>query len=160
MQRVVEIEKVTVKPLNQYNNMLNLSYCFFTADMYQDFNNKKWNIGNNISNTPKELCCQVFAYLLFLIICDIIENNITFELPLLRDRHAYIYVKCFQDEEFEKVFRRGAFEGIDYIKSEFKGYNLFFQWQKGMKIKEKPIYITKNLKDWFYSNINSGKQYY
>lgn len=141
-------------------------HAFTCKDLYRYVNPLKWNIPLHFywGTAPiwerRYLCGAVLNYLFFLIICDIIENNITFEFPLQGGDHAYMYSKCFQDDDFKQAFKRGKFNGIDFLKSEFKGYQLYFQWHRGMRIREKPIYISSKLKDWFYTEINSGKQYY
>ena len=62
-----------------------------------------------------------------LVLLDIIKNNITFEFPMTGGYSASIYVKCFQDEDFRKLYSGGKFLGIDFIASEFKGYQIFYQ---------------------------------
>lgn len=91
---------------------------------------------------------------------DIIENNVTFELPLFSKQRAYMFVKCIQGEELKRAVANGAFIGTDFIKTDFKAYYLVYQRICGRSIYEKKIYISCNLKQWFYSKINSGKQYY
>lgn len=96
-----------------------------------------------------------------LVINDIIENNVTFEIPCVGKKEARIYVKCVSGDEFTELYKKGAFKGIDYIKSGFKGYQLMFQWKyNNTRLKEKPIYIDKTTKAKFYDYINNGKQYY
>lgn len=62
-----------------------------------------------------------------LIIEDIIENNITVEIPCVGSKAARFYVKCYSGDEFIEMYKHGVFKGIDYVKSEFKGYQLMFQ---------------------------------
>jgi hypothetical protein len=50
--------------------------------------------------------------------------------------------------------------GIDFLNSNFKGYQIYFQYKYKGGWREKPIYINQKLKDKFYENINNGKQYY
>jgi len=69
----------------------------------------------------------VLVYFLILVINDIIDNNVTFEIPCVGKKEARIYVKCYSDEEFTKIYKNGGFKGIDYIKSGFKGYAFMFQ---------------------------------
>lgn len=103
---------------------------------------------------------QVLFYCIFLILCDIIENNITFMFPFIGNNRACFYVKCFEEDEFRRLYKKGKFNDIDYLKTEFKGYQIFYQWKSKNRIREKPIYITNNLKERFHYNINQGKEYY
>lgn len=147
---------------------------------------RNWDFYNDFSYTPKEFfdskemrgmgindivskayglsisafCGQVLAYFIYLVVLDIIENNLTFEFPLTGKHRAYIYVKCYQGEELNHAIRYGAFIGIDFVKSGFKAYRLCYQRVNGNKIYNKSVYISYNLKRWFYDKVNSGKQYY
>lgn len=103
---------------------------------------------------------QVFVFAILLIFLDLIELGNTFMFPYIGPNRACFYVKCFQDEEFQKLQRLGKFNGIDYLKSEFKGYQIFYQWKSKYNIREKPVYISHTLKDRLYYNINQGKKYY
>ena len=140
-------------------------YCFTARELYETTNPSKWNVTDVLaqSNSIRDrftLCGYVLVYLFYLIFLDIIKNNVTFEFPMTGGYGASIYVKCFQDEEFTTTYSSGKFSGIDFLASEFKGYQLYYQWRCYKKIREKPIYISNNLKDWFYNKINNGKQYY
>lgn len=142
------------------------SYCFTTKELYQDTNPSKWNITNRFAQKHGAIdrfifCGYVLVYFFYLVFLDMIENNITFEFPRVGTRYATMYIKCFQDEEFRRLYSGGAFLGIDFLKSEFKGYHIIYRWQNGKNyFKEKPVYISHNIKNWFYSKINQGKQYY
>ena len=140
-------------------------YCFTAKELYEVTNPSKWNVTDVVANNHGlrdryVLCGYVLVYLFYLIFLDIIKNNITFEFPMTGGYSAFIYVKCFQDEDFRRLYAGGKFLGIDFIASEFKGYQMFYQWRCYNKIREKPIYINNKLKKWFYSQINQGKQYY
>ena len=146
-------------------NNYKTGYCFNTRELYDPINPAKWNITMDFAkeqgfSSHRSLCGHVLCYLLYLIILDIIENNVTFELPLVGNKEARIYVKCFQDDDFMRMYAGGKFLGIDFIASEYKGYQIHYQWKRGHFYKEKPIYISHTIKDWFYYKINKGKQYY
>ena len=140
-------------------------YCFTSMDLFDSKYKKK--LGINMKHVRaykqdmiKELCSQIFTYFFYLVILDIIENNVTFVLPLFGDQEACIYVKMFEDEKFQRMYSKGVFSGIDFLKSGFKGYRLYLQYTYKGGIREKPMYISNNLKNIFYENINNGKQYF
>jgi len=141
-------------------------WCLTLEDLYRWVDPAKWNITNKFAKSHKanekwDYCAQVLVYFLILVINDIIDNNVTFEIPCVGKKEARIYVKCYSDEEFTKIYKNGGFKGIDYIKSGFKGYAFMFQWKyNNQPLKEKPIYIDRTTKAKFYENINNGKQYY
>jgi len=151
--------------MNKSKNIYRTYYCFTAPELYETINPAKWNVTetlaqNNNYRNRYVLCGYVLVYFFYLVFLDIIKNNVTFEFPMTGGYSASLYVKCFQDEDFTRLYSLGKFFGIDFIASEFKGYQIFYQWRCYKKIREKPVYITNNLKNWFYSNINQGKQYY
>lgn len=96
-----------------------------------------------------------------LIILDIIENSDTFMLPLKPGVSAFIHVKAIEGEKFKESYRKGKFNGIDFVQSGFTGYQLSYTYTvRNGNRKERPIYINNKLKDKFYENINNGKVYY
>ena len=107
-------------------------YCFTAKELYEVTNPSKWNVTDVVANNHGlrdryVLCGYVLVYLFYLIFLDIIKNNITFEFPMTGGYSAFIYVKCFQDEDFKRLYAGGKFLGIDFIASEFKGYQMFYQ---------------------------------
>lgn len=141
-------------------------WCMTPEDLYRGTNPSKWNVTCKFAKEHNaeqqyEYCSKVFLYFLQLTLNDIIDNNITLEIPCIGSKEARIYVKCYADEEFTALYKKGAFKGIDFISSGFKGYKLVFQWKYNkQERKEKSIYIDKTLKKKFYDYINNGKQYY
>ena len=141
-------------------------HAFLAEDLYAQVNPAKWNITRDFARehgacrTKAHYCGRVLVYLLYLIVLDIIENNATFEFPLIGNKNAYMHVKCLQDDAFKQAAANGAFTGIDVLASEFKGYRLVFQWYRNGKSREKPFYVNGKIKKWFYHKINNGKQYY
>lgn len=145
----------------------NTDFCFTSQDIYDTAYKSK--LGVNMKHVRaykqdmiKELCSQIFTYFFYLVILDIIENNVTFVLPMHKHgvRKANISVKCIEGETFQKMYQKGSFQGIDFLASNFKGYRLMFQYDSNTGIREKTIYINDKIKKIFYDNINQGKVYY
>lgn len=141
------------------------SFCYFPRDLYELTNPSKWGVTEPWvrslgANSRFEYCGSVFSYFIFLVILDIIENNVTFEFPLTGWKWAKLYMKCFQGDEFKRLRAIGKFSEIDFIASEFKGYQIFFQWGNKDWFKEKPVYVNTKLKNYIASKVNQGKQYY
>ncbi len=140
-------------------------YCFTARELFDNFNSKQVNIkrkiykGNHQTQSREELFGRILTYCFYLIILDMIENNTTFVLPT-KNKDANIYVKQFTGETFKDKYRRGKFKGIDFLNSNFTGYQIYFQYEYKGGRREKPIYINSKLKDVFYKKINEGKQYY
>ena len=145
----------------------NTYYSFSAYDLFETFNKKQLKIKLDVIqknygvNKRQWLCASVLVYCFYLILLDIIENNVTFVLPLFNGRQASIYARAISGEEFKIARQKGAFADIDIINSNFTGYQLTYCWKpKGGHYRYKPIYINKKFKDVFYEKINSGKQYY
>ena len=73
------------------------SHCVHGRELFKTFNfadrvGLKKKIFNGIykADTSSEFCASVLSYCFKLIFEDIIENNCTFELPLVAKRHAEI----------------------------------------------------------------------
>ena len=141
-------------------------YCFTARDLFDNFNLKALNIPTKLyygvykAQTLTEFCASIFTYCMYLIILDIIKNNVTFVLPLVSNREACIYVKPFTGDQFKKLYSGGKFIGIDFLSSNFTGYQIYFQYSYRGGVRDKPIYINSKLKKIFYDNINNGKVYY
>lgn len=106
-------------------------HCFTAKDIYDSAQKSKWGINMKHVRAYKqdmirELCAQIFTYFFYLVILDIIENNVTFVLPMDKrgNRNSNISVKCFDGEAFQRLYRAGSFQGIDFLSSNFKGYRL------------------------------------
>ncbi len=141
-------------------------YCFTSKDLFENWNWLSLGIKKNIYYRKYHCKClehfisQIFLYFMYLVLLDIIHNNVTFMLPLKGNRHAMIHVKVFDGDQFQQMYAGGKFMGIDFLSSLFKGYQLFFSYNYRGGEREKPIYINKKMKELFYGYINSGKEYY
>lgn len=142
-------------------------FCFTSQDIYDSAYKSK--LGINMKHVRaykqdmiRELCSQILTYFFYLVILDIIENNVTFVLPLNPHgtRTANISTKCVDGDVFQKMYRKGSFAGIDFLASNFKGYKFIFQYDSNSGIREKTIYVNNKIKKLFYDEINKGKVYY
>ena len=83
-------------------------FCFTSQDIYDTAYKSKLGITMKHVRAYKqdmirELCSQIFTYFFYLVILDIIENNVTFVLPMHKNgvRKANISVKCVDGETFQ-----------------------------------------------------------
>lgn len=144
---------------------LKLSHAHLAKNLFAKFNFKtlqcwrKANKEKEFREQYSEIAASILIYCFHLILLDIIENNVTFVLPVV-SRRASIFVKPITGRTFEHLYRMGSFEGLDFLKTNFIGYRLCFQYQTKESVKEKPIYIDKTLKQRLYDNANNGMIYY
>lgn len=101
---------------------------------------------------------RIFREGLKVILNDIIDNNVTFELPT-EPRKSNIHIKRYSDEDFAKGRQCGKWQDVDFLESNFTGYQMVFSYQSGATFKEKPIYLCSKLKNKITENTNKGKQY-
>lgn len=147
-------------------NFLKTTGCAFTTkEMFYNFPIDKVDIDYKdslkyTSSTHKEdLIKQIFTENYFMVIEDIVDNNVTFKLPLTGGRTSDIHFKRITGDGFTKLFRAGKWQNMDFLKSMFSGYQLSLYRYGKMSPRIKPIYLSKSLQDKIINNINNGKQY-
>ena len=139
---------------NKSMNYGMFKHAFSVEEIYTGLNKKllkcRW-VKNRYKN-PKQLAAKIFKDCFYEILLDIIENNVTFVLPLKYGNYAEIYMKQFSD---------GKFKNIDYVLSQFTGNELVYKYStRTVDTKEKPIYVNKELKKLIEKHTNEAKQYY
>ena len=140
-----------------------LKHAFSTGDLYTGLNNRllknKWI--KNRKKDSKQLAAEIFQDCFYEILLDIIENNVTFVLPLKYGNYAEICMKRYDGEEFKKLYNYGKFSNIDFVYSQFSGNELTFKYKtNSIGLKEKPIYVNKELKKLIEKYTNESRQYY
>lgn len=166
MLKLVGIEKDTIRVINLYINNMNYATgaAFNLKETFLNFPYDKLKISceecKMINGNPHRdmLVRQIFRECYKLILNDIIDNNITFQLPV-STRKAYINMRRVKGEDFKRARKKGKWREIDILSSLFSGYELALtMYGKGIP-KVKNIYVDKNLKNKIIDNTNNGKQY-
>lgn len=138
------------------------SFSFTQNDLYKRFPDrmpKKWDATKR-GKTRKEVCAKIFADTFFEILLDIIENNVTFVLPLKWGEYAEISMDTIEGEEFKKMYKKGSFNDVDFVLSDFTAHRLKYTYKKGKNTRWKHIYISNNLLKLLTKHTNEGKLYY
>lgn len=153
--------------LNQFYKMrYYTSHCITSTELFRKFKkdkiklSKKQYLKEYKADTRQELAAKVLNYCLYLVLLDIINNNIIFALPDTFGFDSEISMKTFQEDEFKEMWRRGKFRDIDFVLSRFRGHQIFYTFETKSGVKEKPIYVNKKLKDIISDNTNAGKNYF
>lgn len=108
----------------------------------------------------RDLAEQIFIRSVQMVVDDIIDNNVHFKLPSLGRTQAYIYMKRTEGSKFKKAFKNGKWRDIDFITSNFSGYQLALEMQSEKRLpRQKNIYLSAKDKQRIIDNTNSGKQY-
>lgn len=146
---------------------LALGCAFNLKEIFETFNNKRLSISskhageiNNGEQHKKKLAMKIFRDSVKLIFNDIIDNNVTFELPT-RGRKSEVHMRKIDGEDFKKARQAGAFEDIDFLESNFSGYQLtlFLHNKNEGPDRIIPIHLSGELKQKVIDNTNKGMQY-
>lgn len=130
--------------------------CAFNQDeMMMNFKKQKLKTVKN-----KELIKKIARDSIKLILNDIIDNNVTFQLPT-GSRKADIHVRRIDGKEFVRARQNGKFQDVDFLSSNFSGNQLVLNMydREGKPTRIKPIYLNKKYKDKLTNYTNQGKQY-
>lgn len=139
--------------------------CAFNLDdAFINFNTKKLNltgkdcINENCGPNKTAFVKKVFRESIKMIINDIIENNVTFELPT-GAKKSDIHMVKIEGDKFKEARQRGKFKDVDFLQSWFSGNQIMFNIYSKGRTRQKPIYLNKELKDKITQYTNKGKQY-
>lgn len=108
----------------------------------------------------KELAANIFRDCFHQIILDIINNNVTFVMPLRYGKYGELSMQQITDEEFKKAYLKGAFNYLDYVKTNFTGNRLCYRFKSRGRMRSKPLYVDRELRDLITNYTYEGKQYY
>lgn len=141
-----------------------VGHAFNMHDMFMNFPYEKLEMSCNdcerINKDPHRdhLVKKIFRACVKEILNDVVDNNVTFNLPT-EPRHVYIHVRRSFGEEFKWARRHGKWNDVDFLKSNFSGNQLSLNMGGMYAHKGKPIYVDKRLKQKLTDNTNLGKQY-
>lgn len=143
-----------------------MGHAFSLKDLFMNFPVEKLKMTKQqcvdvySDGNKRDLAAQIFAKCMQMIVDDIIDNNTHFKLPGNPNSQSYIYMKRTSDKEFKKAFRNGKWNDVDFIESNFSGYQLTLETQYRKKLsKSKPIYLSAKDRDRITEHTNNGKQY-
>lgn len=140
--------------------------CAFSMDnLFDNFPYKKLSItckqckaitGDNHRDI---LVKRIFRENIKLVINDVINNNVTFWLPLTGEKKCNIHMRRIQGDAFKNLRKTGKWKDVDILKSMFSGYELGFFMLGKRTPRVKSIYLNKELRDRIIYNTNNGVSY-
>ena len=111
--------------------------------------------------SKQKLLATIFQRCFYAVLMDIIENNVTFVLPLDFGNYAEICIKQLTGDEFKEAYRIGRFNKVDYVLSEFTGNYMCFRYRyKNRAMKEKQIYLSGYLFKRLLEYTHKARKYY
>ncbi len=102
---------------------------------------------------------RIFKECFKLVINDIIENNITFHLPLTGTRKCYLCMDRTTGDAFKHYRQHGKWMDVDFLKSMFSGYWIGFYMMGNRTPRKKHIYVSRTLRDRITEKTNEGFNY-
>ena len=146
--------------------LLALGHAFRAKELFQNFPLGKMKLSKEncikqySDGNKRDLAASIFVRAMEIIVDDIIENNTQFKFPGLGTTQAYIQMKKTEGYDFKQAFKRGKWRDIDFIKSNFCGYQLSLIMKSSKRpVREKLIYLSKDKTKKLTEYVNKGKQY-
>lgn len=143
-----------------------MGHAFTGKDLFMNFPVDKLNMSKEqcveiySDGNKRDLAEQIFIKSVQMVVDDIIDNNVHFKFPGLGRTQAYMYMKRTEDKKFKKAFKNGKWNDIDFVMSNFSGYQLALEMQSEKQVtREKNIYLSAKDKQRITDNVNKGKQY-
>lgn len=159
MQKQAGTENSTVSHLK-----LATRSCFNINDLFKRFPFKKLKTDPKIlgnKENKQKIIREVFSTFFDMVVDDIIDNQVTFEFPLYTDEHSYLNIKPITGEDFKQIYTAGSWPGLDFLKTNFTGYRMYFSYiNGGNECKDKEIILPKVKTKRIIENANNGKVYY
>ena len=125
--------------------------CAFSMDnLFDNFPYKKLKITCKqceaiTGNQHRDILVKkIFRESVKLVINDIINNNVTFWLPLTGDKKCNIHMRRVEGDEFKNMRKVGKWKNIDILKSMFSGYQLSFFMLGKRTHRVKSVYLNIN----------------
>ena len=132
------------------------SYALKADELYIGFPSKKY-ISFADEWAQQELIhlySKILRYFFYLVILDIIENQITFKFP--PGTRAWLEMFPYTGDAFAKARQNGAFSDVDFLASNFTGYQLKLRFNNRYGKWIKPIHVSKKYKDRITELTNKG----
>lgn len=143
-----------------------MGHAFNGQDIFHNFPIKKLKMNYDLvkkvysDGDKRSLAASIFTRGMQMIVEDIIENNVHFLLPTAGSAEAYLYMNKTSGNDFKKAFKKGKWNDIDFLTSNFTGYQLALTVKSSKRpSKEKPIYLDYKHKNRITELTNEGKRY-
>lgn len=143
-----------------------VGHSFMANDLFMNFPVKKMKMTKEqctkiySDGNKRDLAKSIFITSLEMVIDDIIENNIHFKFPGIGKSQTYMYMDKCTGSKFKKAFKNGKWKDVDFITSNFTGYQLVLDMQSEKRLpRKKNIYLSAKDKQRITDKTNEGKQY-
>lgn len=138
------------------------SYALKAHELYTSFPIKKYmsmkasELPTRLRGDFRLLFGEMFRYFMYLVIKDVIEQQVTFKLPPMREGNCWIEMVPVSGDDFVKARQNGAFQDVDFLLSDFTGYQLTFRKSNRYGHWRKRIYVSSKYRDRITELTNKG----
>ena len=143
-----------------------MGHAFSSHDLFMNFPVEKLKMTTEqckqiySDGSKRDLAASIFIRSVQMVVEDIINNNTHFKFPGIGKTQAYMFMNRTEGKKFKKAFKNGKWNDIDFVMSNFSGYQLALEMQNKDKVsRQKPIYLSAQDKQKIVNNTNNGKQY-
>lgn len=140
-------------------------YALTVGNLFESFDVSRLKLSSKqceklLGNRHKErIVHDVFKYAVKLVIDDVIHKSVAFSLPT-GVKSCRLGMKRFRDMDFQKARRAGKWRDVDFLASNFTGYQMSLLLTSAGVIREKLIYLDTQNRDIITNYTNEGRQYY
>lgn len=110
-------------------------------------------------NHRQVLVRRIFTECFKIVIDDIINNNITFWLPLTGQKKCNLHMRRVQGDEFKNMRKHNKWGDVDIIQSMFSGCEIGMFMLGNRTPRVKTVYVDNNRKNIITDNTNKGMPY-
>ena len=139
-----------------------VGYALNAKDLFENFKSRKVTFSKDGTYVQhkKEKAASIFLTCVKLVIQDIIDNNVQFKLPPVGRGSSYLQMNRTTGEAFKRAFRAGKWRDVDFLTSDFTGYQIkYFMEHQNKPAKEKPVYLFTKYKDQITVKTNQAFTY-
>lgn len=109
--------------------------------------------------SKRELAASVFIKCCQLVLIDILENDVDFQLKFYKSTGS-LRIQPVSDEKFKIARKNGTFKNVDYYASMFTGYQYTFEMNRCNRvIKIKHVYVWGKLSKKLVEYTNQGRSW-
>lgn len=137
-------------------------YALNAQDLFENFKSRSVTFskdGTYVQHKKKK-AASIFLTCVRLVIQDIIDNNVQFKLPPVGNGASYIQMARISGDQFKRAFRAGKWRDIDFLTSDFTGYQIrYYMEHKNKPAREKNIYLYNKHKNQITEKTNQAFTY-
>lgn len=137
-------------------------HAYQTKDLFHKIKYKGLDkLAKHRNMSVQDACAEIFNIVLSDIVLDIVQNNVTFVLPLDYGKYGELCVEEIDQEKFIEKYKEGFYQKVDFVKSNFTGHCLTYRFKNRLgQLKTSWIRTTGYLFNEMLDRTHAGKHYY